>query len=82
MEISNDGKMPVRYIGYFEGEEHFGFVEKEEVRFWYLTDIFVIEGKEYEYIFSIGDYLIYLSAGIYALTWLFLGICVIKELVK
>ena len=59
----NNGKMPVKldfYVNY-EEQEHFYFVEKEEVNKYFLADITKIGN----HLYSLGDFIIYLGFALY-----------------
>lgn len=64
---SNENKMPVKYFYSFQGEKHFSYIEKDEVKFWYLSDVFELSN----FIFSIGDFFLFLGLIGYSTTTLF-----------
>lgn len=62
----NGGKMPVlNKSPAYSTQRHFGYINKQDVNFWYLTDVFYYNGGVFKYpfaytagTFSIGDFLI------------------------
>jgi hypothetical protein len=56
------GKMPVLSDYRFETDEHYGYIHKDEVPNWILTDF--IETKNY--IWSIGDFMMIISLDFFA----------------
>lgn len=57
---SNDGRMPVESNYGFDTERHFSFQNKDEVKFYYLTDIIKLPFT----IVSIGDIIIVIGLGL------------------
>lgn len=55
--FNNDCKMPVLASYNYNGEKHFTFNNKDDINFFYLSDIF----KLFQFHFSIGD--IFLTIG-------------------
>lgn len=64
--LKNDCKMPVLLSYNYEGENHEDFSDKEDVNYYYLTDIFKIRNIH----FSLGD--ICLTIGGLGLGWVLL----------
>lgn len=77
--IHNGGRMPVYTSILFEDDSrHFRFENKEEVKYWALSDIFYMDLRKYNLWFSIGDVIIILG-GIYAII---IAIYYTKEVIK
>ena len=67
----NNGKMPVKFDSYsFETNRHFSYSNKEEVNFWFLSDIYPASFGT----FSIGDYFLFLGAIGSLFTFLFMSL--------
>jgi len=59
--ISNDYKMPVNTEIKLNTSEHFNYIDKEEVKFWLLSDIIRVPSEKYLIVLSLGDLIICLS---------------------
>ena len=59
--ISNDYKMPVNTEIKLNTSEHFNYIDKEEVKFWLLSDIIRVPSEKYLIMLSLGDLIICLS---------------------
>lgn len=66
--MEHGGKMPIYYEYIYEtDEEHFVYTDKDDVKMWYFTD-FIVLGH---YIYSIGDFLLFLGALSYTVSKIF-----------
>jgi hypothetical protein len=57
----NDGRMPVQTNYYIDDSTHFSFQDQDEIKLYYLSDIFPIKTKNYTLTISIGDILLALG---------------------
>lgn len=62
--VENGGRMPVLSAFHFETDSHFTYEVKDSINYWYLTDIIQFG----DYIYSVGDVLIYLAFAMSLLT--------------
>jgi predicted choloylglycine hydrolase len=54
----NDGRMPVQTKYYLDDSTHFSFQDQDEIKLYYLADIFPIKTKNYTLTISVGDMLL------------------------
>lgn len=79
---NNGGKMPVqlKYLSHIDGssvysysnDKHFGFKDKEDINYYYLSDIIHIESLHTVY--SIGDILMYVGIFLIVIHYIIIGI--------
>ena len=77
VKMSNDWKMPVfnsNIYSSFETEKHFSYSDKNEISFWYFSDIIEFKTK----IASIGDIFIFAGVGFVMMTTFFMVLCFVR----
>lgn len=57
----NGDRMPAHTSHWINTNEHFNYINYQDVKVPYLTDIFKIEGKEIIHFVSIGDFFIWIG---------------------
>lgn len=72
---ANQGKMPVLLAYYLNTETHFSFWHHDEVKLWYLADIFYL----FDVVYSIGDVFLILGLMLFSYSSMYIGVSYIKQ---